>query len=406
MTARALRAGLIGLGAMGRHHARALADIPGVDLVGIADPNAENGDAPAPVLRDTDSLLALGIDYAVIACPTRLHEPVALRLAAAGIPALIEKPVAATTADARRVTDAFTRATLPAAVGHIERFNPALLALHDLLATGRYGQLLQVTSRREAPAARPSDTGVLLDLAVHDLDNTAWITGQPYRGITACTASTAGTGTEDLAIITGELLNGALAAHAVNRLPPRRERTTTVLTERAGITADTAAATLTIVGSRTGRTIEVTGADALRSEHLAFCDLVLTGRHGRLATLQDATVALAHAERLGARRPTNGPDSVPVTPVCTISGEAQVEGEEVHPPEGGNVRRPALAEVRVKAALHDQPVRVTAAEADGSSWHAVVPVDCSVTTLDQPHPESARPAMPRNQVPAPAAAPA
>jgi hypothetical protein len=101
-----LRAGLIGLGAMGRNHARVLNSLDGVQLVGVLDP-APNAVAPfgVPVISDLDQLLALRLDYAVIACPTALHEEIGLRLAEAGVHALIEKPLAPSVAAAQRPRD-------------------------------------------------------------------------------------------------------------------------------------------------------------------------------------------------------------------------------------------------------------------------------------------------------------
>ena len=98
MTTAVLKAGLVGLGSMGRHHARVLAGLEGVELVGVVDPMGDkNGWAQgAPVLSTVEELIALGIDYAVVACPTALHEEVGLQLADAGVCALIEKPLADT----------------------------------------------------------------------------------------------------------------------------------------------------------------------------------------------------------------------------------------------------------------------------------------------------------------------
>src|SRR5690606_5553507 len=96
MTVKTLRAGLIGLGAMGRNHARVLNALEGVDLVGVADPVADAAALPGGVrlTESVEQLIDLGVDYAVVACPTIHHEPIGLMLADAGVHALIEKPLA------------------------------------------------------------------------------------------------------------------------------------------------------------------------------------------------------------------------------------------------------------------------------------------------------------------------
>ncbi|HON76781.1 MAG TPA: Gfo/Idh/MocA family oxidoreductase, partial [Dermatophilaceae bacterium] len=123
-----LRAGLIGLGMMGRHHARVLSSLPGVDLVAVADaagdPHKVAGSRP--LLGSVEELIAVGIDYCLVAVPTAFHEPVGMALAEAGVHAMIEKPLAQNIEGAQRLADAFAAKGLVGAVGHIERYNPAL----------------------------------------------------------------------------------------------------------------------------------------------------------------------------------------------------------------------------------------------------------------------------------------
>ena len=130
-----LRAGVVGLGAMGRNHARILGQLPGVELVACADPAAlgrrQHG---APVLGGVAELLERDLDYVVIACPTALHEEVGQQVAGRGVAALIEKPLAHTVEAGRRLLEAFGSRGLVAGVGHIERFNPALQDLRRRLA--------------------------------------------------------------------------------------------------------------------------------------------------------------------------------------------------------------------------------------------------------------------------------
>ena len=131
-----LRIGLIGLGSMGRHHARVIRATPGMELVAVADPGGDRfGVAgPLPLLPDVEALIGAGIDAAVVAVPTIHHEEVALALARAGVHALVEKPIAHCSRAGRRVADAFAERDLVGAVGYVERCNPALRALRERLA--------------------------------------------------------------------------------------------------------------------------------------------------------------------------------------------------------------------------------------------------------------------------------
>lgn len=246
--AQQLRAGLIGLGSMGRHHARVLAGLDGVSFVGVVDPMGDkNGWAQgAPVLAEVEQLIELGIDYAVVACPTALHEQVGLKLAEAGVGALVEKPVADTVEGARRLVEAFESRGLVAGVGHIERCNPALRSLRQRLESGELGDVYQVVTRRQGPFPhRIADVGVVKDLATHDIDLTGWVTGQTYTSISARTVSKSGRPHEDMVSAVGQLSDGTMVNHLVNWLSPLKERFTSVTGEKGCFIADTLTADLT-----------------------------------------------------------------------------------------------------------------------------------------------------------------
>jgi UDP-N-acetylglucosamine 3-dehydrogenase len=245
---RRLRAGLIGLGAMGRNHARVLSELDGVELVGIVEPGdaATRATRGAPVLRTVEDLLDLGVDYAVIASPTGLHEEIGLRLAEAGICALIEKPLADSAEAARRLVDAFESRGLVAGVGHIERFNPALQSMRSRLEAGELGEIFQVVTRRQGPFPhRIADVGVVKDLATHDIDLTSWVTGQEYTSVSARTVSRSGRPHEDMVAVVGRLTDGSMVNHLVNWLSPLKERTTVVTGDLGCFVADTLTADLT-----------------------------------------------------------------------------------------------------------------------------------------------------------------
>lgn len=247
-TGRPLRAGLVGLGSMGRHHARVLAGLDGVDFVAVVDPMGDTYGAAqgAPVLDTVEQLLALGVDYTVVACPTALHEEVGLQLAEAGVCALVEKPVADTVEGARRMVEAFESRGLVAGVGHIERCNPALRSLRARLESGELGDVYQVVTRRQGPFPhRIADVGVVKDLATHDIDLTGWVTGREYVSIAAHIVSKSGRPHEDMVSAVGRLDDGTMVNHLVNWLSPLKERFTSVTGERGCFIADTLTADLT-----------------------------------------------------------------------------------------------------------------------------------------------------------------
>ena len=312
-----LRAGLIGLGMMGRHHARVLSSLDGVDLVAVADPGGDpHGVAGGrEVLADVEALIAAGIDYAMVAVPTAYHEAIGLALAEAGVHALVEKPLAVDTASAERLAEAFSSRGLVGAVGHIERYNPALQEARRRLEAGDLGAVYQVVTRRQGPfPARIADVGVVKDLATHDIDLTAWVTQQPFASVAARTAHRSGREHEDLVAVTGSLADGTVTSHLVNWLSPLKERVTIITGERGAYVADTLTADLTFYANGTVSTswddiaqfrgvsegdvvrYAIAKPEPLRTEHEAFRDAVL-GEPADIVTMTQGleTVRVAEA---------------------------------------------------------------------------------------------------------------
>lgn len=249
-----LKAGLIGLGMMGRHHARVLASLEGVDLVGVADPAGDPHGVSGgrAVLGSIDELIETGIDYCMVAVPTIYHEEVGLKLAAAGVHAIIEKPLAPDVASATRLAEAFEKAGLVGAVGHIERYNPSLQEARRRIEAGDLGRVFQVTTRRQNGfPARIADVGVVKDLATHDIDLTAWVTQQEFVWVQARTAHRAGRDHEDLVSAVGQLADGTVTNHLVNWLSPFKERVTVITGERGAYVCDTLTADLTFYANGT-----------------------------------------------------------------------------------------------------------------------------------------------------------
>ncbi len=320
MSDKKLRAGLVGLGMMGRHHARVLGSLDGVELVAVCDPmgDAHNVAGGRPVFTKVSELIAAGIDYAMVAAPTAFHEDLALELAAAGIHALIEKPLAVDTPAAKRIQEAFAAKGLVGAVGHIERYNPALQQLRARLDKGELGAVYQIATRRQGPfPARIADVGVIKDLATHDIDSTAWVARSKFVSVSAQTAHKSGRPHEDMVAAVGKLENGIITNHLVNWLTPFKERLTIVTGERGALVADTLTADLTFYanasvdtewdsvaafrGVSEGDVIRYAFAkpEPLRTEHEAFRDAVLglPGAVELIVTMEQglATVAVASA---------------------------------------------------------------------------------------------------------------
>lgn len=243
-----LRYGLIGLGSMGRHHARNIRALEGVDLVAVADPYGDKfgvaGDLP--VLPDVEALIEQNIDAAMVAVPTAFHAETALKLAAAGVHTMVEKPLASSIEDGEAMVKAFEEANLVGAVGYVERCNPALLEMRKRITEGQLGKVYQISTRRQSPfPARISDVGVVKDLATHDVDLTAWVADSAYETISAQTTYRAGREFEDMVIASGKLKNGILVNHTVNWLSPFKDRTTVVLGEKGALVAETVMGDLT-----------------------------------------------------------------------------------------------------------------------------------------------------------------
>ena len=318
-----LRAGLIGLGMMGRHHARVLRETRRRGTGGrrrrLRRP-ARRRAGGLPVYAGVEELINAGIDIAMCAVPTGLHEEVGLALAEAGIHTMVEKPIADTVAGGEQLAAAFEARGLVGAVGHIERYNPALQSLRARLEAGELGEIYQIATRRQGPfPARIADVGVVKDLGTHDIDLTAWLAQAAYASVSANTTIRSGREHEDMVAATGLLDNGVITSHLVNWLSPMKERVTVVTGERGAFVADTLTADLTFHENGTIDTewesvanfrgvsegnitrLAIPKREPLKVEHEAFRDAVLANR----GLLQPAPAAGAaeHDGGAGTDRP-------------------------------------------------------------------------------------------------------
>lgn len=311
-----LRAGVIGIGAMGRHHARVLRELDGVELVAVADPGGDRfGAAPGfEIGSSVDDLIAAKLDMAVVAVPTAFHEEVAVALAGAGVATMIEKPVAVSVAAAQTVRDAFRSAGVFACVGHVERFNPAIAELRNRIQAGALGEIYQVSTDRHNPFPnRIADVGVVKDLATHDINTAQWIAGSDYVSVAANTAYRAGREHEDMVSVNAMLANNVLVNHLVDWLSPRKVRRTVVTGVAGALVADTAEVSLTFWANGSMDTdweslrqfrgvtegdmtrYAIKSFEPLKAENEAFRDAVL-GIRNDAVSLEDGVKTLVVAE--------------------------------------------------------------------------------------------------------------
>ncbi len=184
-----LRVGVIGAGAMGKHHVRIYNGLRGVELVGVVDINKKTAIEVAAeynieAFSDCENLLKKDLDAVSIAVPTSLHKDIALKAANCGVHMLIEKPIAESLESADAIINAARRENLKLMIGHIERFNPAILKLKELISAGELGELLSISCRRVGPyAPRIRDVGIIIDLAVHDIDAISHLYGKRARNV-------------------------------------------------------------------------------------------------------------------------------------------------------------------------------------------------------------------------------
>ncbi|MGD0114521.1 MAG: Gfo/Idh/MocA family oxidoreductase [Dehalococcoidia bacterium] len=309
---RKLRAGVIGLGSMGVNHARVYAEMEGVELVAVADTLPERLTQAATTYDDYRRMLAEERLDLVSACvPTLLHRDVALAAVESGVALLVEKPIAATPAEGREMARAAREAGVALMVGHVERFNPAVLEVKRLLAAGRLGRVFQVYARRTGPfPQRVRDVGVVHDLAPHDIDIMSFLLESPVERVYAQTACGIATEHEDLLAGVLRFRNGVTGILDVNWLTPLKVRQLAVLGEKGLLQADYLSQEVRfypkegeVASAASPEMIRVESKEPLRLELEAFVEAVREGREPPV-TAEDGLSALEIASLLveSARR--------------------------------------------------------------------------------------------------------
>jgi predicted dehydrogenase len=236
---------VIGVGHLGKEHARILASLPEVDLVGVVDPNAAQAQAVAQRLgtqAHADYRPLLGsLRAAVIAAPTAYHHAIACDFLRHGIPLLVEKPLASTREQGNEMVALARRHHVLLQVGHIERFNPAYEELQRQRLTPRYIRC----ERHGGFTGRSGDVGAVLDLMIHDLDLVLHLVNEPIARVEALGTAILG-GHEDLAQARITFVNGCIADLAVCRVSPEVSRTMRIVGTQGYAQVDWAAKTVSV----------------------------------------------------------------------------------------------------------------------------------------------------------------
>src|SRR5260370_27084473 len=270
---------------MGSNHARVFADLAGVSLVGVADPDPKPRDMVAGALAcaafpDVRELLAVGVDAVTIAAPAHLHQELALYCIKRGVDVLVEKPIAPSVAEGRTIIAAARHAGVSLMVGHVERFNPTVEAIKDAI---RAEDILSIAITRVGPfPPRMSNVGVVIDLAVHDIDLIRWFTESEIVEVQP-QLSSALAEREDIALLQFRTASGVLAHINTNWLTPFKARNVTIATRNKYIMGDLLTRQVTECfgfqpdGSYSMRHLSVGHAEPLRAELQAFVAAIRLG---------------------------------------------------------------------------------------------------------------------------------
>lgn len=326
-----LNVAVVGVGALGRHHARILSKMADVKLVGVADPNPQQGrqvaaDCQCEWLPDFRSLFSAGLDAVSLVVPTSLHRAIAEEFLCRNIPVLVEKPLTANVADGALLVRVAQEHRIPLQVGHIERFNPAFTTLQQKIGVPKY-----IRCERLSPYAfRSMDIGAIHDLMIHDIELTlALVKEMPHR-VEAFGTTLVG-GLEDCVQARLHFPSGCVADLTANRVAPQFSRTLHCWSEKGAALADLHARTVTTfspsdamlrgdlpfelveqgrctaselkpeIFSRFIRQekFQATDEDALTAELTSFLECVRTGSEPLVSGTQ-ALNALRVAERIGS----------------------------------------------------------------------------------------------------------
>lgn len=269
-----LRTAVIGVGYLGRFHAQKYAQLPGVELVAVVDADAAAArkvaaELDVPALGDYRELSGR-VDAVSLAVPTPLHHPIGRELLAAGVHLLVEKPITTTVAEARELIDIARQHKRVLQVGHLERFNPAVLAAVGRLRTPRF-----IETHRLAPyKQRGTDVSVVLDLLIHDIDLVQELVGEPIAHIEAIGA-TVFSGEIDIVNARLRFAGGCVANTTASRVSLKQERKIRIFQDDAYLSIDMQQKILTVVRKKDDTPVESVAQVAIEEESFSQGDALL-----------------------------------------------------------------------------------------------------------------------------------
>jgi len=290
-----IRAAVIGVGYLGRFHAQKYAGLPGCTLVAVVDTDAQaaariGAELGVPGLTNYRELFGK-VDAVSLAVPTPLHHSIGCVLLEAGIHVLVEKPIATTIQEGQALVDAARARGRILQVGHLERFNPAIVAAADRLTTPRF-----VESHRLAPfKQRGTDVSVVLDLMIHDIDLIQELVGTPIESIDAVGASVF-SGEIDIVNARLRFQGGCVANTTASRISLKQERKIRIFQDDAYLSVDMQQKILTVIRKKDAAPVETPAQVAIEEESFDQGDALKAEIEAFLRSVRDNVAPLVSGE--------------------------------------------------------------------------------------------------------------
>lgn len=290
-----LRTAVIGVGYLGRFHAQKYAQIAESQLIAVVDANAESAQRVATELSVeacTDFAQVIDrVDAVSIAVPTPLHFAIGRAALERGIHVLMEKPIATTVAEARELVDLARQNRCVLQVGHLERFNPAVVAAANRLETPRF-----VESHRLAPfKQRGTDVSVVLDLMIHDIDLIQELVGEPIEGIDAVGATVFSDET-DIVNARIRFRGGCVANTTASRISLKQERKIRIFQDDAYLSIDMQQKILTVIRKKDAAPVESPAQVSIEEESFDQGDALLAEIEAFLRAIREGTEPVVSGE--------------------------------------------------------------------------------------------------------------